>query len=144
MAEVVKQPCKPNFVPVETGAVIHLGRALPPGSSDLPGNVAPDGCSGRAVPPFPYLVLHHEEFAWPRLSPDAPVSSYLTVSPITFRLVCSLLHLSSDVFHTRPDVIRLAALRCSDFPPPGNDPRRRLLRLLHRLGSKSLTNSVEH
>ena len=32
---------------------------------------------------FPYLILHHEEFAWPRLLPDAPVSSYLTVSPIT-------------------------------------------------------------
>jgi hypothetical protein len=26
--------------------------------------------------------LHHEEFTWPRLSPAAPVSSYLTVSPI--------------------------------------------------------------
>ena len=32
---------------------------------------------GRAaLCPPPYLVLHREEFAWPRLSPDAPVRSY--------------------------------------------------------------------
>jgi len=24
----------------------------------------------------PYLVLHREEFAWPRVSPRAPVRSY--------------------------------------------------------------------
>jgi len=39
----------------------------------------------------PYLVLHREEFAWPRMSPHAPVRSYIkpfvgrTVSPITSR-----------------------------------------------------------
>jgi hypothetical protein len=38
--------------------------------------------SGQLKKAFPYLVLHHEEFTWPRLLPDAPVSSYLTVSPI--------------------------------------------------------------
>jgi len=27
--------------------------------------------------------LHREEFAWPRLSPRAPVRSYRTISPIT-------------------------------------------------------------
>lgn len=32
---------------------------------------------------LPYLALHHEEFAWPPLLPTTPVSSYLTVSPIT-------------------------------------------------------------
>ena len=32
------------------------------------------------------------------------------------RLVYSLLHLSSPAIYGRPDVIRLAALRCSDFP----------------------------
>src|SRR6185295_10270318 len=25
----------------------------------------------------PYLILHREEFAWPRLSPNAPVRSYI-------------------------------------------------------------------
>jgi hypothetical protein len=44
----------------------------------------------------PYLVLHCEEFAWPRMSPHAPVRSYRTISPITrLGLVCFLLHLSS-------------------------------------------------
>jgi len=67
------------------------------------------------------LVLHREEFAWPRMSPHAPVRSYIkpllgrTVSPITCisfpvstspcgdvdgclksKLVFSLLHLSSS------------------------------------------------
>jgi len=27
--------------------------------------------------------LHREEFAWPRMSPHAPVRSYRTISPIT-------------------------------------------------------------
>src|SRR6185369_17919754 len=66
-------------------AIIHLVQPLPAGSSDLPG--------GRSEPKFasggqpcltpPYLVLHREEFAWPRMSPHAPVRSYRTISPIT-------------------------------------------------------------
>jgi len=65
-------------------AVIHLGRALPHGSSSLPGNAACRHRTGRSIA-FPYLALHREEFAWPRLLPDAPVGSYPTVSPITRR-----------------------------------------------------------
>jgi len=65
----------------------------------------------------PYLVLHLEEFAWPRMLPPAPVGSYPTISPITFRLVCFLLHLSSPGNAGLPAVNRLDALRCSDFPP---------------------------
>lgn len=38
--------------------------------------------TGRPIA-FPYLALHREEFAWPRLLPTAPVGSYPTVSPIT-------------------------------------------------------------
>src|SRR3954469_3477461 len=38
---------------------------------------APERAFGRAaLCPPPYLVLHREEFTWPRLSPDAPVRSY--------------------------------------------------------------------
>jgi len=65
----------------------------------------------------PYLVLHREEFAWPRMSPHAPVRSYRTISPITswdqrsHRLVCFLLHLSS------PPVSNLTI-----WPPPGAPP----------------------
>jgi hypothetical protein len=61
-------------------AIIHLGQSLPAGSSDLPGGRGPDivGTLGRAalLTP-PYLVLHREEFAWPRMSPHAPVRSYI-------------------------------------------------------------------
>jgi len=31
---------------------------------------------------LPYLVLHREEFAWPRMSPHAPVRSYSLKSEI--------------------------------------------------------------
>jgi len=32
--------------------------------------------AGSPITP-PYLVLHREEFAWPRMSPHAPVRSYI-------------------------------------------------------------------
>ena len=68
-------------------AIIHLVQLLPVESSDLPGgrislfenaNLRSQiDCFGRAalLTP-PYLILHREEFAWPRLSPNAPVRSY--------------------------------------------------------------------
>jgi len=45
----------------------------------------PDRSGTRAGRPvsFPYLALHRKEFTWPRLLPNTPVSSYLTISPIT-------------------------------------------------------------
>jgi hypothetical protein len=76
-------------------AIIPLAQPLPVGSSDLPGSF---GRAALITPP--YLVLHREEFAWPRMSPCAPVRSYSfkfeisnlklalagrTVSPITPR-----------------------------------------------------------
>ena len=47
-----------------------------------------DSSGGQPFLTPPYLVLHCEEFAWPRLLPDAPVRSYIkpegrTISPIT-------------------------------------------------------------
>ena len=75
--------------PDEIGmAIIHLGQSLPIGSSDLPGGRSPEIFDPRdigraALLTPPYLVLHCEEFAWPRMSPHAPVRSYRTVSPIT-------------------------------------------------------------
>jgi len=44
---------------------------LPNGSSDLP-----EGFGRAALLTPSYLVLHREEFAWPRMSPHAPVRSY--------------------------------------------------------------------
>ena len=52
-------------------AIIPLAQPLPIGSSDLPG-----GLGRAALLTPPYLVLHREEFAWPRMSPRAPVRSY--------------------------------------------------------------------
>ena len=74
-------------------AIIPLARSLPNGSSDLP-----EGFGRAALLTPSYLVLHREEFAWPRMSPHAPVRSYFqnlkseisvalagrTVSPITW------------------------------------------------------------
>src|SRR5215212_11189224 len=77
------------------------------------GALSEERAFGRAaLCPPPYLVLHREEFTWPRLSPDAPVRSYFKpVRAAPFHpspaarppkesarwLVCSLLHLSSPV-----------------------------------------------
>jgi len=96
--------------------IIHLDCLLPNSSSDLPENA--DSLSQifeRATQNrFPGLA--------PRgVYPAAPVTRYadallphrFTHHP--FRLFYFLLHLSSLEFQ-RPDVIRLAALRCSDFP----------------------------
>ena len=52
-------------------AIIPLAQPLPIGSSDLPGSF-----ERAALLTLPYLVLHREEFAWPRMSPRAPVRSY--------------------------------------------------------------------
>jgi len=98
-------------------AIIPLAQPLPIGSSDLPGSF-----ERAALLTLPYLVLHREEFAWPRMSPRAPVRSYsfqiwdfkFEISPCgphrfthhlcfrfeisksePHRLVCFLLHLSS-------------------------------------------------
>jgi len=97
-----KLVCKPNSVPQSQSlrseisdpkigvAIIHLAQSLPTGSSDLPGGRIPSNrdLGGQPLLTPPYLVLHCEEFAWPRVSPRAPVRSYIkpggrTVSPIT-------------------------------------------------------------
>ncbi len=52
-------------------AIIPLAQTLLFGSSDLPGSF-----ERAALVTLPYLVLHREEFAWPRMSPHAPVRSY--------------------------------------------------------------------
>jgi hypothetical protein len=66
--------------------IIHLGWPLPDSSSGLPGNAAEITLghqAGSLKTAFPYLALHREEFTWPHLLPDVPVSSYLTISPVT-------------------------------------------------------------
>jgi len=94
---------------------------------------------------FPYLALHREEFTWPHLLPDTPVSSYLTVSPITHDIKPGAgifsVALVVTLLQRCPVVIRLAALWCSDFPL---SPRqKRSPDALHRQGLKIITKSVE-
>jgi hypothetical protein len=75
-----EQVCKPNSVSRLVGmAIIHLVQPLPTGSSDLPGGRIPiyRDSGGQPFLTPPYLVLHREEFAWPRMSPRAPVRSYI-------------------------------------------------------------------
>jgi len=113
------KPVSRVLYPNKRAAIIRLGRRLPGGSSDLPGNaVLPKQNFERAAQKaVPYLVLHHEEFTWPHMLPRTPVSSYLTVSPITsYEAGIFSVALVVIRFHGRPDVIRLAALWCSDFP----------------------------
>src|SRR5215207_5731140 len=119
---------------------------------------APKRAFGRAaLYPPPYLVLHREEFAWPRMSPHAPVRSYFKPrgGPHRFThhplprppkgparwLVCSLLHLSS---HGRPQNCS-RSLRPAGAPPlAGSLPfgvRTFLSRPLAGLGSDRPTRS---
>ena len=62
----------------------------------------------------PYLVLHREEFAWPRMSPHAPVRSYRPISPITregwFVFCCTCRRPTVLRTVRRPAVSGLAAL----------------------------------
>gem|GEM_PF-1990251 len=65
--------------------------------------------------------------------PSAPVSSYLTVSPITAE-AAGLFSVALVVGHVgRPVVNRLAVLRCSDFP---------LLLTQKRLPGQLLSNGI--
>ena len=132
-----KLVCKPNSVPQSQNlrseisdpkigvAIIHLAQSLPTGSSDLPGGRIPSNrdLGGQPLLTPPYLVLHCEEFAWPRVSPRAPVRSYRTVSPITrcrAGLFSVALVVAPPPFRAvrRPAVSGLAALWCTDFPLP--------------------------
>jgi len=117
----LEQTCKPNPVSaLRQTAIIHLGEPLPIRSSDLPefaGCVAAPieraaqilripiwSCTTRSLPG---RACYHTR-RWALTPPFHP-------SPFA-GLVCFLLHLSSSAYRERPDVIRLAALWCSDFP----------------------------
>jgi len=86
MPIAMEQACKPNFVNRLDDGGNHSSRPSVTERLKRPTRKRCRLSPSLGGPPkiaFPYLVLHHEEFTWPRLSPNAPVSSYLTVSPIT-------------------------------------------------------------
>src|ERR1043166_3130237 len=91
-----EQVCKPNSVPRNPrdgfgAAIIPLGRSSPPGRLR----------TGNPNWRPPYLVLHREEFAWPRVLPRAPVRSYFKASE---------LHRMPAPFHPSPAVISCGPL----------------------------------
>ena len=93
---------------------------------------------------FPYLVLHHEEFTWPHLLPDYAgelLPHRFTHHPPEKAGIFSVALVVTG-FRRRPDVIRLAALRCSDFPLPKIGKRLPGLLLMH--GSSIIAKYVEH
>lgn len=148
----LKRACKPNSVPsIRGAAIIHLGLQLPASSSDLPENaISPEKRkTGRAtLLASSYLVLHHGEFTWPRMLPFPPVSSYLTVSPFTAEQSAAGLFSVALVVICQngkcPDVIRPAALRCSDFPLLRRSGEKRLPSALHCTARSIIAKDVEH
>ena len=131
MPYAMEPACKPNFVHPRMAAIIRLGRSSPNGSSDLPGNaVGPKAGTERAAQRVSLFGL-------------APRGVYLatTVTNRAGELLPHLFthrlrHFKSEIQNTkgrnilcctcrhpdfsgRPDVIRLVALWCSDFPLPG-------------------------
>ena len=77
---------KPNSVPARKRVmIIHLDRRLPGGSSDLPGNATlPKQDYERAVHKhFPIWSCTTRSLPGREMLPLPPVSSYLTISPIT-------------------------------------------------------------
>ena len=85
----------PWLVARPRAATISLGRRSPDASCGLPGTRRRPKPPDRTGHPRPCLALLRVGHAWPRRSPAAPVSSYLTLSPLpgSPRAVCSLLRL---------------------------------------------------
>ncbi len=101
--------------PACRAAIIYLALMLPSGSSDPPGAQTKRAASRACV------VLLPMGFAWPLLSPAAPVRSYRTVSPSPPAgrgQSASLLH--SAVGSPRLAVSQHRALWSADFPRAGN------------------------
>ena len=76
----IEQVCKPNFVSEESDGN-HSSRPFVtkrlkrPTRKRMRGRIRANERAAQIT--FPYLVLHHEEFTWPHLLPNAPVRSYL-------------------------------------------------------------------
>ena len=76
--EIGLPDCKPVSVPSRV-AVIHLGQALLPGSSDLPGSK-----TERTAPPPLFGLAPRGVYPAGRITPAA-VRSYRTISPLPHR-----------------------------------------------------------
>ncbi len=104
--------CKPVSVPLRA-AVIHLGRALLPGSSDLPGSI-----TERTAPPPLFGLAPRGVYPASRIAPAA-VRSYRTFSPLPRERRYILCGTFREIRFERipPAVSRHAVLWRPDFPP---------------------------
>ena len=104
---------KPVSVPLRA-AVIHLGRALLPGSSDLPGSK-----TERTAPPPLFGLAPRGVCLTGRIAPTA-VRFYRTISPLPRKrryIFCCTLR-EKRLQRIPPAVSRHAVLRRPDFPLP--------------------------
>ena len=109
--------CKPVSVPLRV-AVIHLGRALLPGSSDLPGSI-----TERTAPPPLFGLAPRGVYPAGRIAPAA-VRSYRTFSPLPLARRYIFCGTFREIRFERipPAVSRHAVLGRPDFPlPRGSD-----------------------
>ena len=104
--------CKPVSVPLRA-AVIHLGRALLPGSSDLPGSK-----TERTAPPPLFGLAPRGVCTARRIAPSA-VRSYRTFSPLPRerRYIFCCTFREKRFKRIPPAVSRHAVLWRPDFPP---------------------------
>ena len=111
--EVGLPDCKPVSVPLRV-AVIHLGQALLPGSSDLPGSI-----TERTAPPPLFGLAPRGVCTARRITPSA-VRSYRTFSPLPpkRRYIFCCTFREKRFKRIPPAVSRHAVLRRPDFPLP--------------------------
>src|SRR5258706_6019386 len=106
----------PGYKPVSVllqAAVIHLGRALLPGSSDLPGSI-----TERTAPPPLFGLAPRGVYPASRIAPAA-VRSYRTFSPLPRERRYIFCGTFREIRFERipPAVSRHAVLWRPDFPP---------------------------
>lgn len=66
---------------------------------------------------LPYLVLLRAGFSWLPVSPPAPVSSYLTLSPLPWAYHGGLVSVALSVGSPPLGITQRPALWSPDFPP---------------------------
>ena len=140
-----KRVYKPNLVPVFTGSD-HSSRPCVTARLKRPTRKrrriasTPERAAQSRFPIWPCTA---RSLPGPWLLPVTPVSSYLTISPITSceAGILSVALVVARKMRARPDVIRPAALWCSDFPPLL--VAKAITRRASLQGSKSITKYVQ-
>lgn len=107
------------FLPKRQATIIHLGCLSPNSSSDLPGNAADIAIRPRTGRPYRTSLFGLAPRGVCLAGPVTRTAGELLPHPFTHHLIRgwnSLCCTCRHRFARCPDVIRLAALWCSDFP----------------------------